>query len=98
MTNEQKAEELRKTALPNPLPDGYGMWLSAGDVDWVLIKMAKWKDEQHSVAYVVTRSDMHYDEVEKVFFDIEKAKQYCAGYNNDENAYRRNITKINVTL
>lgn len=59
MTNEQKAEELRKTALPNPLPDGYGMWLSAGDVDEVLIKMAKWKDEQHSVAYVVTRSDMH---------------------------------------
>lgn len=46
MTNEQKAEELRKTALPNPLPDGYGMWLSAGDVDWVLIKMAKWKEQQ----------------------------------------------------
>lgn len=63
-----------------------------------LMEMAEWKDEQHSVAYVVTRSDMHYDEVEKVFFDIEKAEQYCAGYNNDENAYRRNITKINVTL
>lgn len=44
--NEKKAEELRKTALPNPLPDGYGMWLSAGDVDWVLIKMAKWKESQ----------------------------------------------------
>ena len=46
MTNEEKAEELRKTALPNPLPDGYGMWLSAGDVDEVLIKMAKWKESQ----------------------------------------------------
>lgn len=46
MTNEQKAEEFRKTALPNPLPDGYGMWLSAGDVDWVLIKMAEWKESQ----------------------------------------------------
>lgn len=46
MTNEEKAEELRKTALPNPLPDGYGMWLSAGDVDWVLIKMAEWKEQQ----------------------------------------------------
>ena len=47
MKNKEKAEELRKTALPNPLPDGYGMWLSAGDVDAVLIKMAKWKDEQY---------------------------------------------------
>lgn len=46
MTNEEKAEELRKTALPNPLPDGYGMWLSAGDVDEVLIKMAEWKEQQ----------------------------------------------------
>lgn len=46
MTNKEKSEELRKTALPNPLPDGYGMWLSAGDVDAVLIKMAKWKEQQ----------------------------------------------------
>ena len=46
MKNEEKSEELRKTALPNPLPDGYGMWLSAGDVDAVLIKMAKWKEQQ----------------------------------------------------
>lgn len=62
------------------------------------MEMAEWKDKQHSVAYVVTRSDMHYDEVEEVFFDIEKAEQYCARYNNNENEYRRNITKINVTL
>lgn len=46
MTNEEKAEELRKTALPNPLPDGYGMWLCASDVDAILIKMAKWKEQQ----------------------------------------------------
>lgn len=46
MTNEQKVEELRKTALPNPLPDGYGMWLYSTDVDEVLIKMAEWKEQQ----------------------------------------------------
>lgn len=98
MTNEEKANELRKTALPNPLPDGYGMWLSAGDVDAVLIKMAKWKDEQHSIAYVVTRCEEHDDYVEEVFFDIEKAEQYCAKYNSNDDDYRRHITTVNITL
>lgn len=98
MTNEEKAEELRKTALPNPLPDGYGMWLCASDVDTVLIKMAKWKDKQYSVAYVVTRCEAHSDYVEEVFFDIEKAEQYCAKYNSNEDNYHRHITKVNVTL
>lgn len=46
MTNEEKAEELRKTALPNPLFDGYGMWLCSTNVDEILIKMAEWKEQQ----------------------------------------------------
>lgn len=46
MKNEEKSEALRKTALPNPLHNGYGMWLSSTDVDKILIEMAKWKDEQ----------------------------------------------------
>ena len=48
MTNKEKAEALRKTALPNPLHNGYSMWLSSTDVDKILIEMAKWKDEQYA--------------------------------------------------
>lgn len=55
MTNEKKAEELRKTALPNPLHDGYGMWLRSSDVDEVLIKMAEWKDLQIAEAKELLR-------------------------------------------
>lgn len=51
MTNEEKTKELRKTALPNPLPDGYGMWLCSSDIDEVLIKMAEWKDKQYAKAF-----------------------------------------------
>lgn len=46
MTNEEKAEELRKIALPNPLHSGYGMWLYSSDIDEILIKMAEWKEKQ----------------------------------------------------
>lgn len=95
MTNREKATEISEE---------YENWwaMEAPDVSGASFEsamaMAEWKDEQHSVVYVVTRSDMHYDEVEKVFFDIKKAEQYCAGYNNNENEYRRNITEIDVTL
>lgn len=92
MTNEEKAKEIiRKYREYVFSSRDYG-------IEQCLLEMAEWKEQQHSVAYVVTRSDMHYDEVEKVFFDIEKAKQYCAGYNNNEDEYSRDITKINVIL
>lgn len=52
MTNEEKANELRKIALPNPLIDGYGMWLCSTDVDEVLIKMADWKDERVKSCFI----------------------------------------------
>jgi len=55
-------------------------------------------DEQYKIAYVVTRSDLHYDEVEKVFFDEKKAEEYCKSFNEDKNSYHRNITKIEVSL
>lgn len=48
MTNKEKSIEIRKESLPNPLMDGYGMWLTAGDVDYILLKMAEWKDEQYA--------------------------------------------------
>lgn len=54
--------------------------------------------DEHSVAYVVTRCEEHSDYVEEVFFDIEKAEQYCAKYNSNEDNYCRHITKVNVTL
>jgi hypothetical protein len=62
------------------------------------MKMAQWKDEQYKTAYVVTRSEEHCDYVEKVFFDKEKAEEYCKPFNEDENSYHRDITKIEVTL
>lgn len=62
------------------------------------LEMAQWKDEKHKVAYVVTRSEEHCDYVEKVFFDKEKAEEYCKPFNEDENSYHRDITKIEVTL
>lgn len=61
-------------------------------------EMAEWKDKQHGVAYVVTRCEEHSDYVEEVFFDIEKAEQYCAKYNSNDDDYRRHITKVNITL
>ena len=62
------------------------------------IEMAQWKDEQYKTAYVVTRCEEHDDYVEQVFFDKIKAEEYCKPYNEDENSYYRNITKIEVTL
>lgn len=62
------------------------------------MEMAQWKDEQYKTAYVVTRSEEHCDYVEKVFFDKEKAEEYCKPFNEDENSYHRDITKIEVTL
>jgi hypothetical protein len=46
----------------------------------------------------VTRSEEHCDYVEKVFFDKEKAKEYCKLFNEDENSYYRDITEIEVSL
>ena len=68
------------------------------DILTACMGMAQWKDEQYKTAYVVTRSDLHYDEVEKVFFDKNKAEEYCKSYNEDENSYHRNITEIEVAL
>lgn len=62
------------------------------------LEMAQWKDEQYKIAYVVTRSDLHYDEVEKVFFDKSKAEEYCKSFNEDKNIYHRNITEIEISL
>ena len=49
-------------------------------------------------AYVVTRCEEHSDYVEEVFFDKDKAKEYCDQFKGDENEYARHITKVNITL
>ena len=88
MTNEEKAKEI---AMKNKVYYDE----SAGNIDCssfaeckkTALEMAQWKDEQYKIAYIVTRSDLHYDEVEKVFFDKSKAEEYCKLYNEDENSY-----------
>lgn len=98
MTNEEKANELGFKFFPNE----ENIWarnnVEATKCAFACLGMAQWKDEQYKTAYVVTRSDLHYDEVEKVFFDKSKAEEYCKSYNEDENSYHRDITKIEVSL
>ena len=89
MTNEEKASEISKQYFGEP--NQVITWQAA-------MKMAQWKDEQYKTAYVVTRCEEHDDYVEQVFFDKIKAEEYCKPYNEDENSYYRNITKIEVTL
>jgi len=94
MTNEEKANEISEqysTSRYFPNDEELAAYSAA-------MQMAEWKDKQHSVAYVVTSCEEHDDYVEEVFFDIEKAEQYCAKYNNNEDSYRRHITKVNVML
>lgn len=51
-----------------------------------------------STSYVVTRCEEHSDYVEKVFFDEDKAQEYCDQFNGNENEYARHITRVEVTL
>ena len=46
--------------------------------------------------YVVTRSEEHADYVEAAFLSESKAEKYCKPFNEDENCYARNITKIKI--
>ena len=46
--------------------------------------------------YVVTRSEEHSDYVEAVFLSEDKAEEYCKPFNEDENCYARNITKVKI--
>ena len=46
--------------------------------------------------YVVTRSEEHSDYVEAVFLNEDKAEEYCKPFNEDENRYARNITKVKI--
>jgi hypothetical protein len=50
------------------------------------------------IAYVVTRCEEHSDYVEEVFFNEDKAQEYCDQFKGNEGAYARNITKVEVTL
>lgn len=56
------------------------------------------QEELASTAYVVTRSEEHSDYVEEVFFDEDKAQEYCDQFKGNENEYARHITKVKVTL
>jgi len=94
MTNKDKAEQIAQRWM-DVLLDGENF--DKHDLYKICMQMAEWKDEQYKTAYVVTRSDLHYDEVERVFFDKEKVEEYCKQFNENENEYRRNITKIEVS-
>lgn len=50
------------------------------------------------IVYVVTRCEEHSDYVEEVFFDEDKAQEYCEQFKGNENEYARHITKVKVTL
>jgi hypothetical protein len=54
--------------------------------------------EPASIVYVVTRCEEHSDYVEKVFFNEDKAQEYCDQFKGNENEYARYITKVKVTL
>ena len=53
-------------------------------------------DEQY--LYVVTRCEEHSDYVEKVFIYETAAEKYCEQFNNNEDAYHRDITKIKLEI
>ena len=54
--------------------------------------------EVGATIYVVSRSEEHADYVEEVFFDENKAQEYCDQFKGDENAYVRYITEVKPTL
>ena len=57
-------------------------------IDWL-----ENQDEKQFV-YIGTRCEEHSDYVEKAFLDKEKAEAYCKQFNEDEDSYRRHITKV----
>ena len=50
------------------------------------------------IAYVITRCEEHSDYVEEVFFNEDKAQEYCDQFKGNEDEYARHITKVKVTL
>ena len=92
MNNKEKAKEIAENSKQYFYHDEYECGLACA------LRMAKWKDEQFKIAYVITRSEEHCDYVEKVFFDKEKVEEYCKPFNEDEDSYHRDITKIKVSL
>lgn len=94
-TNEEKAKEIaiEKSRVWND--QNYGLISTEGDCYNSAMEMAKWKDNQFF--YVVTRSEEHSDYVEKLFFDKQKAIDYCTSFENKEYEYVRNYTEIKLT-
>ncbi len=46
--------------------------------------------------YIVTRSEEHSDYVEKAFFSLKKAEEYCKQFEDNEDEYDRDIIEIEV--
>lgn len=46
--------------------------------------------------FVVTRSEEHADYVEKAYTKKSSAEAYCEPFNNNEDAYQRDITEIEL--
>ena len=98
MNNEEKSKEIAHNLITAQVQDDWWYPRAQQHYEEALMEMAQWKDEQYKTAYIVTRCEEHDDYVEQVFFDKKKAEEYCKSYNEDENNYHRNITKIEVTL
>ena len=48
------------------------------------------RKEKKGVVYIVMRSEVHYDDVVTVFFDLEEAKRYC----DDQERLYINISNV----
>ena len=70
----------------------YGLQIAKGIINTLEVK------EPASTSYVITRCEEHSDYVEKVFFDEDKAQEYCDQFNGNENEYARHITRVEITL
>lgn len=92
MTNEEKAREI------GWIDAGSGHGFFSPECYYSAKEAMEWKDKQHSTAFVVTRCEEMSDYVEKVFFDKDKAQEYCDKYNSNEGYYYRQITEIETTL
>ena len=72
-----------------------GCWISSTYIYEDLLDFINSIEEKQCV-YVVTRCEEHSDYVEKAFMDKENAETYCKQFNENEDCYCRDITKVKI--
>ena len=90
--NEKKLDSFQKTAI--------NLCIDECKVVLNILNTLEVKEVERSapIAYIVTRCEEHSDYVEKVFFNEDKAQEYCDQFKGNENEYARHITRVEVTL